>query len=94
MNDPAHKYLPDPESRFNSLGSQLLGAKKINDAVQVFEVNARIHPKSSNAYDGLVEGYADAGENQRAIQAYRRSVKLNFGNDNAKQILLKIEQRK
>lgn len=94
VNDPAHKYLPDPESRVNSLGYQLLSAKKINDAVQIFEVNARMHPKSSNAYDSLGEGYADAGENQRAIEAYRRSVELNSGNENAKRMLLKLELRK
>lgn len=72
----------------------MLGAKKINDAVLIFEVNARMHPKSANAYDSLGEGYADAGDNQHAIEAYRRSVELNPGNNNGKQMILKLQQRK
>lgn len=94
VSNPVHKYLSDPEQRVNSFGYQLLSAKKIQDAIEVFEVNARIHPKSSNAYDSLGEGYADAGENQRAIDAYRRSLELNSGNGNAKRMILELEQQK
>jgi tetratricopeptide (TPR) repeat protein len=94
VSNPAHKYLPDPEQRVNSLGYQLLSAKKVQDAIQVFEVNALVHPKSSNAYDSMAEGYADAGENQHAIEAYRKSLELNPGNDNAKRMIRELEQGK
>lgn len=92
VTNPVHKYLPDPEGRVNSLGYKLLAEKRVQDAIAVFEVNARTHPNSPNAYDSLGDGYMAAKDRQNALRAYKRSVELNPGNDNAKRVIQRIEQ--
>ena len=94
VSDPAHKFLPDPESRVNTLGYRLLSAKRIPEAIVIFEVNARTHPNSWNAYDSLGEAYANARDKQHALDAYRKSVELNPQNTNAKRTIEQIESAK
>jgi hypothetical protein len=94
VSDPAHKFLLDPEPRVNSLGYRLLSANRIPEAIVIFEVNARTHPNSWNAYDSLGEAYANARDKQRALDAYRKSVELNPENTNAKRTIEQIESAK
>jgi len=94
VSDPAHKFLLDPEPRVNSLGYRLLSAKRIPEAIVIFEVNARTHPNSWNAYDSLGEAYANVRDKQRALDAYRKSVELNPENTNAKHTIEQIESGK
>ena len=94
VSDPAHKFLPDPESRVNTLGYSLLSAKRISEAIVIFEVNARTHPNSWNAYDSLGEAYVNARDKQHALDAYRKSVELNPDNTNAKRTIEQIESAK
>ena len=61
--------------------------------MRIFELNADEHPNSANAFDSLGEGYADAGDTQKAIQAYRKSVELNPGNSGAKRMILKTRRK-
>jgi hypothetical protein len=94
VSDPAHKFVLDPEAGVNSLGYKLLSAKRIPEAIVIFEVNARNHPNSSNAYDSLGEAYANARDKQRALDAYRKSVELNPENTSAKHMIEQIESAK
>jgi len=94
VSDPAHKFLADPEPRINSLGYRLLSDKRIPEAIVIFEVNARTHPNSWNAYDSLGEAYANARDKQRALDSYRKSVELNPENTNAKRTIEQIESAK
>jgi cytochrome c-type biogenesis protein CcmH/NrfG len=71
-----------------------LSAKRIPEAIVIFEVNARNHPNSSNAYDSLGEAYANARDKQRALDAYRKSVELNPDNTSAKHMIEQIEDAK
>lgn len=89
--DPRHKYLPDPERRLNSAGYKLLAETRVQDAIIIFEVNARAHPDSWNAYDSLGDGYMAANDREHALRAYRRSIELNPENENAKHMIEKIE---
>jgi tetratricopeptide (TPR) repeat protein len=91
---PLHRYLPDPERQVNSLGYELLGANKTQEAILIFRLNVRTHGDSFNAYDSLGEGYAAAGDNPHALEAYRRSVELNPENENGRRMIQKLEQRK
>jgi hypothetical protein len=94
VSDPAHKFLLDPEPRVNSLGYSLLSAKRIPEAIVIFEVNVRTHPNSWNAYDSLGEAYVNARDKQRALNAYRKSVELNPENTSAKRKIEQIESGK
>ncbi len=65
------------ESEVNALGYRLLGAGKLEAAIQVFQVNTRVYPRSANTYDSLGEGLADAGRRAEAIAAYRKALELD-----------------
>jgi tetratricopeptide (TPR) repeat protein len=75
------------EGTLNNLGYRLLGNNKIRDAIEIFKLNIEIYPNYANGYDSLGEAYMKAGENELAIQNYQRSLELDPGNDNAKQML-------
>ena len=91
VSDPTHKFLGDPEPRVNSLGYKLMSEKRLPEAIVIFEVNARTHPNSWNAYDSLGEAYANARDKQHALEAYRKSLALNPENRNANQMIERIE---
>ena len=91
VSDPTHKFLADPEPRVNTLGYKLMSEKRLPEAIVIFEVNARTHRNSWNAYDSLGEAYANARDKQHALEAYRKSVTLNPQNSNAKQMIERIE---
>jgi imidazolonepropionase-like amidohydrolase len=61
----------------SDLGHQLLHAKKFNDAIQIFELNAEAFPRWWWAYDDLGEAYMDAAEKKLAIKNYKRSLQLD-----------------
>jgi CubicO group peptidase (beta-lactamase class C family) len=81
-----------PEGSINSVGYQLMSAKKLPDAIQLFQLNVQLHPQSWNAYDSLGEGYMNDGKKQLAIENYKKSLELNPQNSNGKEMLKKLEQ--
>jgi hypothetical protein len=56
-------------------------------------VNAQIHPKSSNAYLSLGEGYADAETPSSPSKHIGDPLELNSGNGNAKRMIPELEQQ-
>jgi dienelactone hydrolase len=81
------------ERELNLLGYDLLGERKIKDAIEIFKLNVVVYPKGFNAYDSLGEAYLANGERDLAIQNYRKSLELNPQNTNATDVLKKIEQK-
>lgn len=79
------------EAHFNSLGYQLLGKKKIDDAIAIFEINVKAFPNSSNVYDSLGEAYMKKGNKELAIKNYEKSLALDASNDNAKKMLEELK---
>ena len=78
------------EAELNGLGYQLIAAKKIGDAIRVFQLNAEAYPKSGNVWDSLAEGYMDAGNKPLAIAYYHKSLEINPKNSNAAVMLKKM----
>jgi CubicO group peptidase (beta-lactamase class C family) len=78
------------ESTLNQLGYQLLGQKKIEDAIQVFQRNVQEYPTGWNCYDSLGEAYMNAGNTELAIANYQKSVDLNPKNQNGIDALKKL----
>jgi tetratricopeptide (TPR) repeat protein len=78
------------EGPMNNLGYQLLGAKKVKEAIRIFELNAAAFPKSANVWDSLAEAYMTGGK-ELAVQYYRKSLELNPENSNAVEMLKKLE---
>ena len=48
-------------------------------------------PRSGNVHDSLGEAYLKAGQKDLAIASYRRSLALNPSNQNARDVLKKLE---
>ncbi|HEY6271938.1 MAG TPA: tetratricopeptide repeat protein, partial [Terriglobales bacterium] len=67
----------------NNFGYSLLGEKKYDDAIHIFQRNVAEYPQNGNTYDSLGEAYMDAGQSELAIQNYEKSLQLNPKNDNA-----------
>lgn len=68
--DPSSYYID--EGKINQLGYQLLNGGKTTEAIEVFKVNVRDFPKSSNVYDSLGKAYLKAGNREFAIQNFKR----------------------
>src|SRR5262249_53143540 len=71
------------ERELNELGYNLIGQKKTQEAVKVFQLNVEAYPESSNVYDSLGEAFMLNGEKALAIENYEKSLKLNPNNANA-----------
>ena len=64
------------EPELNQYGYQLLGQKKLDEAIRVFEKNAKDHPASWNTWDSLAEAQATAGDKKKAIANYEKALSL------------------
>ena len=81
--------VPD-EGRLNNLGYLLLFQKNIKGALEAFKHFVASYPKSANAYDSLGEAYMVKGDKTQAIKNYKKSLKLDPKNMNAKEMLKRL----
>jgi len=81
------------ENNLNATGYNLITANRLNDAIEVFRLNVKLHPKAWNPYDSLGEALALAGNKKEAIENYEKSVKLNPKNDNGIKALQKLRSK-
>jgi tetratricopeptide (TPR) repeat protein len=82
------------ENEMNNLGYQLLGLKKLKEAIEIFKLNVKAYPQSFNVYDSLGEAYMINGDDELAIQNYEKSLELNPRNTSAVQMIKKIKGKK
>jgi CubicO group peptidase (beta-lactamase class C family) len=78
------------EAQMNSLGYQLLGLKRVKDAIEVFKQNTVDFPEAFNTWDSLAEGFMISGDKESAIKYYKKSLELNPDNTNAVQKLKEL----
>lgn len=78
------------ERQINTMGYQLLQAKKIKEAIAVFKINSTCFPESFNTWDSLAEGYMVNGQNDLAIKFYKKSVEMNPKNQHGKDMIKKL----
>lgn len=82
------------EPELNQYGYQLLGQKKVDDAIRIFEKNAEDHPESWNAWDSLAEGQATAGDRKKAIANYEKALSMTGDEEQKKRIRGEIAKLK
>ena len=80
------------EERINNLGYSLLQEGKLAEATVLLKLNVEFYPDAWNTYDSLGEAYMKAGQKDLAISNYKKSLKLNPQNSNAREMLKKLEQ--
>ena len=73
-----------------AVGYRLLSAKRVDDAIVVFELNTELYPSSWNAWDSLAEGHMTAGHRDLAIKFYEKSLELNPKNAGGRTALEKL----
>lgn len=81
------------ESRINSLGYDLLRARKIDEAIALFTLNTEDFPASANTWDSLGEAYMIKGDKPRAIANYKKSLELNPNNKGAAERIKQMEEQ-
>lgn len=74
------------EAELNQYGYQLLGQKKVDEAIRVFEKNAKDHPSSWNVWDSLADGWATAGDGKKAIANYEKALSMTEDEEQKKRI--------
>jgi tetratricopeptide (TPR) repeat protein len=82
------------EMSVNSLGYSYLTAGNIDMAIAVFSFNVKHYPKSSNVYDSLGEALMKAGRNEESISNYKKSLELDPRNENAREMIKKMQTAK
>jgi predicted alpha/beta superfamily hydrolase len=88
-------YTISPSEDFiNNCGYNQLRSKHLDNAIELFTQNVKLHPNSFNVYDSLGEAYMNAGNKALAISNYRKSLELNPHNDDGRKMLKKLEATK
>ena len=93
LKDLKNKYphlIEYNEKTINILGYQLMKSSRMNEAIEVFKLNAHLFPGSWNVYDSLGEVYMRAKKNKLAIKYYTKSISINPGNTNGQRMLEKL----
>ena len=65
-----------PEELINRAGYQMLNAKKIPEAIELFRKNVENYPNSANVYDSLGEAYEKNRQAKQATENYEKAYKL------------------
>jgi tetratricopeptide (TPR) repeat protein len=64
------------ENDLNQYGYTLLFAKKVDEAIGIFERNVKEHPQSWNVYDSLGEAYLAKNDTNKAAASYGKALTL------------------
>jgi tetratricopeptide (TPR) repeat protein len=76
----------------NNLGYDLMGNKRVKDAIAIFTLNCEAFPQSSNVFDSLAEAYLLDKNYAKALENYKKSVELDSNNNHGKKEIIKIEE--
>ncbi|MCZ4243594.1 serine hydrolase [Pedobacter punctiformis] len=79
------------KSELNSLGYEFLKNNKIDDAIKIFTLNINEFPNFPNAYDSRGEAYFNKKDYTLSKADYQKVLELEPTNQNAKEMLRKIE---
>jgi CubicO group peptidase (beta-lactamase class C family) len=79
------------ETELNTLGYQLVGMKRMKDAIEIFKLNVEMFPTSANPYDSLGEAYLAEDQKDLALVNYKKAAELDPANANALLIARRLE---
>ncbi|MEM8961146.1 MAG: serine hydrolase [Acidobacteriota bacterium] len=71
------------QGRINSLGYRMLSSRQHEAAIALFRLNTELYPTSANAYDSLADAYFEAGQDDDAIDAWRRVLAVSANDTDA-----------
>jgi len=71
------------ERTFNNLGYRAIRNKNYKKAVEVFKINTKLYPNSSNTYDSLGEAYWKLKDSIKAKESFKKALSINPENRRA-----------
>jgi len=74
--NPQRRFI-NTENGINQFGYTLLGAKRVDEAIEIFKLNVEFYPTSANVYDSLGDAYQAAGKKEDAIKAYEKALSID-----------------
>jgi tetratricopeptide (TPR) repeat protein len=74
------------EAEMNTYGYTLIGQRRVDEAIAVFEANVKAHPDSWNVYDSLAEALEGKGDVKGAIKNYEKALSLVGDDTNKKRL--------
>lgn len=75
------------------MGYALLRTGRLQDAIEVFQLNVAENPTSGNVYDSLGEAYLVDDQLELAEANYHKSLEFDPTNNNARAMLEVIAER-
>ena len=78
----------------NGIGYSFLQEKKINNALKVFQENAKLFPNDANSWDSLGEAFFYKKDKENALKAYKKALELDDSSKSAKKMIQKLESIK
>ena len=80
------------EDELNTWGYKLINQKKKQQALEVFKLNTYLFPLSANTHDSLAETYWLLGNTKKAVDQYKKVLRLKPDNKHAKEQLKKLNK--
>jgi hypothetical protein len=74
------------ESDLNNFSAQLIGQKKVDEAISVLTQNATAHPQSWNTREALAKAYAAKGDKKSAMAAYSKAIAMASDDEQKKRL--------
>ena len=74
-SNPQRKFI-NTEIPINQFGNQLLNAKRIDDAIEIFQLNAQDYPNSANVYHSLGKAYQLANKMEEALKSFEKALSI------------------
>ena len=83
IKDSRYQFF-DFESEINKAGYNSMRIGQIQQTIGIFSLNTQLFPDSVNVWDSLAEGYYKAGNNEKAIEYYKKVLSMNPDEPTAK----------
>ncbi|KGD67580.1 S41 family peptidase [Flavobacterium aquatile] len=83
--------LKNKETILNKIGYTFLKEKSVDDAIIVFQENAKQFPNNANAWDSLGEAYAANQDSENALKSYKKALEIDPSLESAKAMIQKLE---
>ena len=79
------------KSMLTAWGDDLIGENALPEAIDLLKFEVQTYPDTSSGHATLAEAYMKAGQNQLAIESYKKALAINPDNEDAKKKLKELE---
>ncbi len=79
------------ERTFNNLGYRAIRNNDYQKALEIFKMNTKLYPKSSNTYDSLGEAYWKLKDSVNAKESFKKALSINPENRRALRFVKKYK---